>query len=663
MINNVEIPEKYLYHDFSGYTKIALSARFSSIGNNFEIMKQYLGIEQLNYSFRNSTRCERREPFSSMHHYSTTLIESCLNINSTSNLETVNLLINNGACVNYNLDKGLSTIHYLIYHKVDPKIIELFIEKKVKMKYNKTIKQLFKTRNNKYIMNILTIFEKYKFKEKNGYVKRILLNLFPKFTNNDYTSSILVAYLIDYFEINVNEIDEDSNIALFNAFFSGNTEVIKLLIEKSNVNYINKEKVSILMRAINIDLSTNIIELLINKHADLNYINNNGSSILRCAIKRQVKSETLILLIEKGCNIHDINNDGESILECAIKNCVSSFIIKLLIEKGCDVNIITNYGNTILMYVVKSLFYGMEIINLILSKYTLDINIKNKEGKSVLNYAFDTYSKKIIDMLFQKGATMPENIDFNKKFINFGRRIPNYNNEYNLVPKYTITNTSRYSSIYFLLEYSTNINFKDNYGKTLMMYLCEQSICDDNVNLIEFLISRGANIYDKDSDGNGLLSIILNEFQNPLTANLLLNNGVCINKQNEYGNTPLINFILKQVERNYCKLYKKFISEINKKKPDYSLLKNNLLEYKNKEYIEEKYYYKEYKCINDYDVIKMLLEYGASIHLKNIFGHNPINLITKYLGYASHITELLISYNNKFNMMNNYDVNFIYFKK
>ncbi|ORY78795.1 ankyrin, partial [Neocallimastix californiae] len=95
-----------------------------------------------------------------------------------------------------------------------------------------------------------------------------------------------------------------------------------------------------------------------------------------------------------------------------------------------------------------------------------------------------------------------------------------------------------------IIEKGANINIKDNFRKTPLMYAIENNNSSD---IIELLLQKGANINDKDFNGNTPLHYAC-KFSNVNIVSLIMGKKPKINEQNEKGETPLI---ISFMERNW----------------------------------------------------------------------------------------------------------------
>lgn len=108
-------------------------------------------------------------------------------------------------------------------------------------------------------------------------------------------------------------------------------------------------------------------------------------------------------LIEDGA---DIEGKDELGMTCLVIACSKGNldIVKLLLEKGANVNAPAADGTTPLMAVAGSgSVYGVEISEMLLKKGA-DATVRNKDGKTAVNFANEKGDKKLAELLLERGT-------------------------------------------------------------------------------------------------------------------------------------------------------------------------------------------------------------------------------------------------------------------
>ncbi len=204
----------------------------------------------------------------------------------------------------------------------------------------------------------------------------------------------------------VNKEDVDGATPLVMAIYKNNTEIIKVLLEKQDIDINKKESkygTTPLIQAIN-NNNTEIAKLLLEKeNIDINTQNMTGVSSLMIAIQKE-NTEIINLLLEKpGINLNLEHSIKWTAIIFAIRENLHH-LVKKLIDMGADINIIDNNSRTLLMLAAKlSRQPATDIIlKLLLDKKKIDINTKDKNGKTALYY-YDGSDEDIIEALTGSG--------------------------------------------------------------------------------------------------------------------------------------------------------------------------------------------------------------------------------------------------------------------
>lgn len=197
-------------------------------------------------------------------------------------------------------------------------------------------------------------------------------------------------------------------------------------IEKKYLNSINGDGKSYLLSAVETG-DVEIFKILINNGADVNIKDAKGKTPLHSvASKNNIEMAKFLLENKANANIQDksgqtplhyaVSNNNLEMTKLLLKNKVrvdikdksgksplhqAAFVkdidmIKLLIEKKADVNSKDNDLNTPLHYIYNSSLGIEKLVELsnLLTKNGANINIKNKIGKTALDYRVEEYIQK-----------------------------------------------------------------------------------------------------------------------------------------------------------------------------------------------------------------------------------------------------------------------------
>ena len=192
------------------------------------------------------------------------------------------------------------------------------------------------------------------------------------------------------------------------------------------------------------------------------------------------------------------------------------------------------------------------------------INKVNKVGATPLHIAAGEGQYEIAELLIQKGASLDAQNNFNSTPLDYA------------------IESKKIEVAELLVRKGANTSKFGFYGKTPLHYAAEEGLYD----LVSFLLKNGVPVDIKDKAGNQPLFYA----SNIMIADLLIRNGADVNARNNYGSTPLHDFL------------SSISFEINGKT----------------------------------DLIEFLIEKGANVNLKNYQGQTPLDCY-RYGGYTNPV--------------------------
>ena len=372
--------------------------------------------------------------------------------------------------------------------------------------------------------------------------------------DDDYTENqiIMIKYLLDNPNANINLKNNNGENALIQSCFILNYKMIELLVDNPNtdVNIKDKFNKTPLQNAY-FDKDYRIINLLLsNDNTDVNIINQFGDTLLHNACYN--KDYIMIELLLSNCNI-DVNiknkvGNSPLIDLCSVYN--RHDIIQLLLNKGnIDVKIQNNKGYTALMYVCCSNNDDKELIELLLNKEIIYENIQDnislldlqdENGYTALMHACINKNYNIIELLLTK-----QNIDVNLQdedgytalihtclvqddISDDDDSSDNDNDD---------ENDENYDNQLINLLLSNDnidVNLQDRKGFTALMHLCIRK----NYRIIKLLLNNDkTDVNITDNDGNTLLQNACDEKDYRIIKLLLSNNKTELNFKNKEGMT------------------------------------------------------------------------------------------------------------------------------
>ncbi|MDD5056744.1 MAG: ankyrin repeat domain-containing protein [Sideroxydans sp.] len=153
--------------------------------------------------------------------------------------------------------------------------------------------------------------------------------------------------------VNINAQDAYGHTALMSAAWAGQTEVIRLLLEKgASVNEQNRYfGTTALMYSV--DKPDNV-QLLLNSGADANMKNSHDRTALIIAADKS-NTAAVKLLLDRGADVNVIDEDGRTALSVALLNKRGRpqkdiAIAQMLLDKGGDMNVTDSHGFTLIDY-------------------------------------------------------------------------------------------------------------------------------------------------------------------------------------------------------------------------------------------------------------------------------------------------------------------------
>jgi ankyrin repeat protein len=259
--------------------------------------------------------------------------------------------------------------------------------------------------------------------------------------------------------INLNDSRIDKRALFYKAIEQANIDLVKMLI-KAGVNVNNGQYLS------------TALECYFNSY----YHGENSLDIKKKYI------DIMKLLLNAGCNVNTMSHD-----DCT-QRCITllpfkrlfdydqwdSEIIELLINSGTNFNLKDDLGfPAIFLLAFCGCDANAEQYIKLLQSNGADINVKNNYGKTPLDCAIEHGRLEVVKVLIEAGAKINE-VDVDK---------------INCLIKISAERQQLTEIIKLLLDYSVNLQIKDNNGKTLLENAFKKACILGNLEAIEFLQS------------------------------------------------------------------------------------------------------------------------------------------------------------------------------
>lgn len=248
------------------------------------------------------------------------------------------------------------------------------------------------------------------------------------------------------------------------------------------------------------------------------------ANALEYAIIHKQYTITKYLIKYGGVNIHEKNTFGQTPLYIAASYGTVS-MVKYLLKKGSDLYTKANHNQSILH--IASLFGRADIVKFLFQSNRLNINVKDENGNTPLHFASCYYfeqSKELINLFLSFHSPM------------------NTKNYHGDTPLTFAVEYGNLEMIDFLIEKGANLFNRDIDQRTLLHI----AIKNEHANIVPYLKQHGIHINSIDRFGNTILHEELFRHGSFITCKLLIEEGIEVNVKNKFGETPL--YLL-------CKLY------------------------------------------------------------------------------------------------------------
>lgn len=419
------------------------------------------------------------------------------------------------------------------------------------------------------------------------------------------------------------------------------------------------------------------------KDVDINYKDEKNRSLLHLVVEENL-TEAIKWLVSKKVDINAMDTDGDTALMYASKvGAIQS--VRALLSLKANANIANNQSRIPIQEAVKKNFKDAYVL---LRDRTKDLNHTDENGRSLIYDAIDSTNLDLVkDILKKQNNQVDKKIFFYPhtytditilKFLASNLDL-NTSDEHGRTPLFYLVKNGAMNtdSFTYVLSMGANINHVDNDGNTVLMALVKEIIELENndeksaekdkqiqsmTEMIPWLVEENVdyNLYNSDGD-NPLMyatqykhtKIVekLLEFEvdpnhinergeTPLAlaammgksnidmVSLLLDYGARPNIENENGKTIIEKLIDTELFlRNNKKLKMKFRQEIDEEENYKAVLEEILL---NGEVnltmlnSEANPFFFDAVEHRNFDLVKMLVKYGADINLKNKEGYNII---------------------------------------
>ncbi len=357
------------------------------------------------------------------------------------------------------------------------------------------------------------------------------------------------------------------------------------------------------------DRAENIIK---SKSIDINFTNSDGDSLLDTCLRNN-KFKAASWLISKGIKITANNKDNLSSVRLAIEKGELKIIDDMIKYSRFNINQVDQNGRSLLQ---DAIILGNEKIAKILIDNSIDINIKDNKNRNVAFDAIGYGNNEIVDLIITNPKIELNNIDSNGKTILHSQVVLENDN---LAKK--------------LLINGADPTIPDPNGLNFLTYTALRG--EDGEELLDVAIEAGCNLNAKIANKNSVLLEVLYAFTRVSDGELhrrkelknvakkLIDNGSDINDINSNGETVLFEMVRKG-DLDGCAFLLENKLDINKKNKNCETpLSIAIL-----------------KGISNFDLILLLLQYGADPTLKNRHSQTIPEVLNEIILHVHNHKEL-----------------------
>ncbi|MDR2457355.1 MAG: ankyrin repeat domain-containing protein [Clostridiales Family XIII bacterium] len=395
-----------------------------------------------------------------------------------------------------------------------------------------------------------------------------------------------------------------------------------------------------LLSAINRNSYGEFISLL-EKGANPNAKDGRGVPVIYNAINSK-KEEMAKALILKGASTSDSYFNNMSALALSINHQLNE-IASLLIDRGVDISVTTKSGTNVLMLAVKRDM--PEIVKKILSKKTIDINAKDKNGRTPLSIALSEINLKMALLLKSEGA-LPSNLlesslisDFEslKKFIDLKAELE-VRDIYGHTPLIIAFLSHNYEIASYLLKNKADINARNNAGQSPALIAAMQS----DTEMLSLALQYNADVLLGDANGLTPLSYAIFFDNYEIIGQIIEYNKSAIDAVDKNGCMPLIFAIVKPDKKIALRLIS-LGANLNIKKArsvltsvigieDIEMTERLIKDGARVNMKSSSYVSPLLMAINrnNYEIVKLLIQRGTNLDAKDRKGNTAIDYARKY---------------------------------
>ena len=261
-------------------------------------------------------------------------------------------------------------------------------------------------------------------------------------------------------------------------------------------------------------------------------------------------------LIEQGKSVESRDKKGKTALIAASQN-GHTVLVKLLLDKGAAVDAKTLRGSTAFYYAVQNHHIdsfkllqanGADVNNINLNQFSpLSVAITNRDEKMVrllLDYGADPNSQPAGQPLLTE-ALVRGSAEIFRTLVDKGANVNAARERYGDTPLMIAVAMQRMAAVKLLISRGANIRAKDTDGKSVLHWLvCNTSSKDENIKLLQLLLDNNADYNGQAkslvgfrNDSTPLMCAVRRDFHK--SVNTLLAKQPDVNRKDQGGHTAL----------------------------------------------------------------------------------------------------------------------------
>ncbi|KAL8597549.1 hypothetical protein ACOMHN_033420 [Nucella lapillus] len=269
--------------------------------------------------------------------------------------------------------------------------------------------------------------------------------------------------------------------------------------------------------------SADVTRNLLQAGADVNTQDEDGVTPFLEA-SRVCHSDTMELLIHYGADVNTLNKQGDTPLLEALRKGHSDSV-KLLIVHGADVNIQNKQGDTPLLEASRS---GHSDTVKVLIDHGADVNIQNKQGYTPLLEASREGHSDTVELLIDHEADV--SVNTNDSTISILHQIPSKSDPSTAL--HWACQHGMIQTVTLLIQHQADVTATSRKGQTALHFACRCSSHTASADVTRILLQAGADVNKQDQRGDTpLLEASVRGHSD--TVKVLIDQGADVNVNNK----------------------------------------------------------------------------------------------------------------------------------